>query len=132
MSAALRPSGLRADYRGREYDVLSSSDTTVNLVTSGPPLPDETGRGETRGRPWAKVPTAALDRLAKVRVLATWRGEEVEVTGVGDDRVTFSFLGSEEFARANGLSGSSHEGWGGNTDAAELEDVHEETKELPR
>lgn len=132
MSDTLRASGLRADYRGQTYDVLSSSDTTVNLVTSGPSLPDETGRGETRGRPWVKVPTSALDRLAKVRVLATWRGQEVEVTGVGEDSVTFSFLGSEEFARANGLSGSSHEGWGGNAVPDELVDVHEETKELPR
>ena len=128
----LRPSGLRADYRGQTYDVLSSSDTSVNLATSGPTLPDEIGRGETRGRSWAKVPNAALDRLTKVRVVASWRGEEVEVTGVGEGRVTFSFLGSEGFARANGLAGSGFEGWGGNAYLDEVENVQEETTELPR
>jgi hypothetical protein len=86
----VRPSGVYALYRGKEYDVFSLARTTVNLPCDRSRLeagefPDEVERDAGTEPRWVKVPKKALERYVRVHVRATWRGQEVTVARIENE-----------------------------------------------
>jgi hypothetical protein len=138
MTEEIPVTGAVAEYRGRRFPILFSSDDWVALMADpDAELPDAFARGESSVGPdhiesWAKVPRAALDGVVQVRVSGTLGGHTVSLRQrLPDGRIGVEFVGPPAVAREIGLAGDQYMGWTGLVAPDELKDIHiEETRRV--
>ncbi|TWP47775.1 hypothetical protein FKR81_31030 [Lentzea tibetensis] len=125
--------GLIARYQGRDFDA-DFANRPGELVLH--PLPGQQAPqdfAEKDGARFLQVPDVAVDEIAVLRKRCTWRGAEFELLDVSGDHAVLNFLGENyEVAAQLGLTEVDYRQWRTVAPRAELTDVRDETRALPR
>jgi hypothetical protein len=123
--------GLFAVCGSTTYEVAGTAADWLMLRTDGGvPVPDHVGEGEDRqGRPWVKVPKAAITRYFDVTVTVAWQGEQLRLGRVVGD--VAEVQGDDpRVADRLGLDGDQYNGFRADVPADELTVVDVREKEI--
>lgn len=128
----LRPTvrrGLVATYRGQGFDVDFGPRPGILTLhpLAGQPAPQDFTEGVL------EVPDAAVEELAYLRKLCTFRQAEFEIIGIQGDQAVLHFLGENyEVARQLGLTEVDFRQWRAVVARTELSDVRDEVRTIRR
>ncbi|MGU3644146.1 hypothetical protein ACLBXX_04210 [Microbacterium sp. C23T] len=130
------------EYRGELFRLHSGTATAKRVWVEGEltseRFPDALEFGADSAEPWVLLPTEAFDARFQRTVSGRWNGVPVHVVsqierGRNRGLVRISYAGNHpDEAKAAGMPGDQHNGWGGDVPPSEIADISVEMTERER